>query len=395
MGRLTVGLRYTKPSRYTLPALAGALECVDGIDIVTVDEPRSADVDLLAYSFTTLRADKVYRELATLPRGVRTIAGGPHPSARPAEALEHGFDWVCVGEGEDALGQLSRALRDGVPSTGIPGIYGHGYEGPFDSAPPVDLDAHPPMSERLRLFAPLEISRGCPFGCGYCQVTYLLGRCVRNRSLDSVDRTARSFARNGKLRLWFLAPNSFAYGSDGRTPRPEKLAKLLDSVRSHGVEPYLGTFPSEVRPDFVTPEVMAVVTDRVANRRLSVGAQSGSDQLLRTMGRGHTADHVRQALDVAGNHGFTCDVDILFGLPGETAEDVELTLGLMEEVFRRNGRAHVHVFMPLPGTPYENEPAGTLSDGTRSRLGRLAKEGKVTGAWGWQEGVLSANGTGE
>ena len=393
MGRLTVGLRYTKPSRYTLPALAGALECVDGIDIVTVDGPCPADIDLLAYSFTTLRAKEVYRELATLPRGVRTIAGGPHPSARPAEALKNGFDWVCVGEGEDALGQLSRTLRDGVAPTDIPGIYGRGHDGPFESAPPVDLDAHPSMSERLRLFAPLEISRGCPFGCGYCQVTYLLGRCVRHRSLDSVDWTARLYARNGKQRIWFLAPNSFAYGSDGRTPRPEKLAKLLDTVRSHGVEPYLGTFPSEVRPDFVTPEVMAVVTDRVANHRLSVGAQCGSDRLLREMGRGHTADDVRLALDVAGDHGFTCDVDILFGLPGETAEDVELTLDLLDDVFRRNGRAHVHVFIPLPGTPYESEPAGKLSDATRSRLGLLANEGRVTGAWGWQEGVIPANDT--
>ena len=96
-------------------------------------------------------------------------------------------------------------------------------------------------------------------------------------------------------------------------------------------------------------------------------------------------DDVRRALDCAGDHGFTCDVDILFGLPGETEEDVELTFTLMDEVFAAKGRTRVHVFTPLPGTPFEHEPPGSLSDEARSRLGQLALDGRVTGAWGWQE----------
>ena len=79
----------------------------------------------------------------------------------------------------------------------------------------MDLDSYPPFA---KILAPIEISRGCPWGCAYCQTPRLFGTCMRHRSIPIIAEFAR---RHKDIR--FTSPNSLAYGSDGRRPRLEKV----------------------------------------------------------------------------------------------------------------------------------------------------------------------------
>jgi len=252
---------------------------------------------------------------------------------------------------------------------------------------PVDLDRVLPSSVGYRRFGPLEITRGCPWTCRYCQTPYLFGSLRRHRSVETVLRYAEMGKRQGLRDLRFVTPDAFAYGSEGKHPNLEALEILLKAVGEiYGKERvYLGSFPSEVRPDTVSEEAVELVTTYATNDNLVIGAQSGSDGVLDLMHRGHRVEDVYRAVEIVTRAGLIANVDVIFGLPGETAADAKLTLNMMDLLTAMGARIHSHTFMPLAGTPLADAPPGVVDRETRNALGRLAGEGKQFGSWAQQE----------
>lgn len=336
------------------------------------DSPRPG---IMLYSFSSLQADEVYREIEMANVDAVYIAGGPHPSARPKEALEH-FDYVVVGEGELALPKLLDALIQGQDPTGISGVACM-RGGEMVHNPPgetVDLDLFPPFKPPF--IAPVEISRGCPWGCAYCQTPRLFGSSMRHRSTETIARFAR-FLKDVRL----TTPNALAYGSDGRVPRLDKVEALLRSLADLGRPIYFGTFPSEVRPDFVSSKALELITRFCANNTLSIGGQSGSPRVLREIGRGHGVEAVADACDLSIDFGLVPQVDLILGLPMEGPDDQMATLELARWIVGRGGRVRAHHFSPLPGTPLERFAPASIEKEVSSSLGQLALEGKLEGTW--------------
>jgi B12-binding domain/radical SAM domain protein len=187
--------------------------------------------------------------------------------------------------------------------------------------------------------------------------------------------------------LRFVTPDALSYGTQGREPNLEELERLLKAVGSiYGKDHvYLGSFPSEVRPDTVTKEAVELIKAHVANDNLVIGAQSGSQRVLDLMHRGHSAEDVYRAVATITRAGLVANVDVIFGLPGETDADVKLTLKMMEDLGAMGARVHTHTFIPLAGTPLADAPPGRVDLETRNVLGRLAGEGKQFGSWQRQE----------
>jgi B12-binding domain/radical SAM domain protein len=335
---------------------------------------------IMVYSFATAQASEVFNEVEDSSTNSLYIAGGPHPSARPQECLEY-FDYVVVGEGEETLPELVASIHRGDTAE-VKGIaYMNGdrcvYTG---SRAPVDLDRYPPFSPEI-LKGYIEISRGCPHNCGYCQTPRLFGYRMRHRSPDVVAGYA------GLMRdVRFISPNAFAYGSKGDRPEPNKIQALLEAV-SKKSRIFFGTFPSEVRPEFINDETLELVKQYCSNTSLSLGAQSGSQKVLDDIGRGHTVEDVRRAVELCREYDLTAVVDVIFGLPGETLFDQQETLELVEWIITQHGRIHSHYFTPLPGTPLENAMPAVVGKNVNRAMGRLALGGKVTGIW--EPGVRS------
>jgi B12-binding domain/radical SAM domain protein len=333
---------------------------------------------IMLYSFATAQADEVYREVrkaSSAGLDAFFIAGGPHPSARPAEVLEH-FDYVVIGEGEETLPELLRAIRAGEDPLSVPGI-AYKRDGAFTftgKRAPVDLDMYPPFEPPI--FSPIEISRGCPWGCAFCQTPSLFGRKMRHRSVPVILRYAQFYSD-----LRFTSPNALAYGSDGRTPRLDKLELLLRSLSKLGKRIFLGTFPSEVRPEFVSERALELILDFCYNRVLGIGGQSGSKRVLEAVGRGHGVEEIETACDLCLEYGVTPNLDLIFGLPIELEDDQIETMELAQRVINKGGRVRAHYFTPLPGTPLESFAPAPLSLSVAKELGRLALEGKLTGRW--------------
>ncbi len=354
--------RTVHSQRNSFSALYAACE-QHGIILEPVDRPEG---DILLYSLNSIGAGQLIDEMAGFS-GI-TIAGGPHASAC-YEDVSMVADYVVVGEGEFTVPRLITAILNGTEIP--PGVAGKGRYKPVDHT--VIPDSYPSFST-VRGY--IEISRGCPFQCAYCQTPRLFGSCMRHRSVSSIRELAK---RMNQVRV--LTPNALAWGSRGITPDLDKIASLLSGIRtSDEQEIFFGTFPSEVRPESVSEAAVALIMKYCANDRLHIGVQSGSDTVLSRIRRGHTVDDAWKAIDYCQDAGLIPTVDIIVGLPGETAEEQMETVLFIREV-SRVGTVHAHRFIPLPGTPLAGEEGTPLIDEVRYELGLLARKGSVTGSW--------------
>jgi len=356
---MQVNWRTIKGTNNSYAALSAACELY-GISLEAVDRPAA---DITCYSLNSIIEPHFREEIRDAD--CITVVGGPHATACYREVCTYA-DYAIIGEGERTLPLLIEMIRDGS-STTPPGVATARSVRPANSC--VWLEAFPPFS-RVRGY--IEISRGCPFGCKYCQTPRIFGRSMRHRSIDAIARTASCY-RDAR----FITPNAFAYGSDGIHPRFDRLERLLSALDNNI---YLATFPSEVRPEFITPESLDLVCRYCANTKVHFGAQSGSDRVLQQIGRGHSVADVVDAVELCLEYDLVPVVDVIVGFPCETDDDQRSTLDLVTWV-ARHGQVHAHYFTPLPGTPLAGQQPGPVLPETQKTLGMLALKGKATGSW--------------
>jgi B12-binding domain/radical SAM domain protein len=356
---MKVNWRLVHAARNSYASLYAACE-QSGFILTPVTGPAD---EVTCYSLNSVNAPVLRDEIARAD--CVTIAGGPHATAMFREVSRYA-DFVVVGEGEFVLPQLLAALEQGS-GTAIPGVATKDGYTPADTS--VRLDAYPAFS---KMKGYVEISRGCPFSCGYCQTPRIFGSCMRHRSIDSIASYANRYEHSR-----FVSPNAFAYGSDGISPRFDKIRRLFSCLH-HRI--YFGTFPSEVRPEFVCDEALELLLKYCANTKLHFGAQSGSNTVLSYLHRGHTVEDVINAVELCRGHGLTPVVDFIVGFPFETDEDQHKTAQLISWV-ARHGYVHVHRFLPLPGTPLGGTSARPVLQKITTLCGKLALQGKLTGSW--------------
>lgn len=371
-------------------ALLAAVEETDTA-IAAVNENQALDQlplwlngspHVIGFSFTSAAAPDSFalaqRVRSIAPPETLLVAGGPHPSGDPSGTLASGFDTVVVGEGEVLLPQIIQDWN-GEPSS-VTGVYRSNGGG-------IDIAQYPPLPSARYTFGtrPIEISRGCPHGCLYCQEPRLTGRRMRHRSPEAVaEAIERTLQSAHPLRcVRFVTPDAFAYGGPGAKPEHDQVEDLLLTIRK--VAPdlpiYLGSFPSEVRPDTVTEEMMALVTEHCANDNIVLGAQSGSRRMLRQMKRGHTAEDVRRATSIIAKAGLEPLVDFILGLPSATVEDQRQDLELMQDLIDMGARVHLHGFMPLPGTPLGDAEPTPIDPDIEQAVSALEGQGVAFGQW--------------
>lgn len=360
-----VWFRWNSKNSYSIAALLPL------IDAGIAQEPKPG---IMLYSFATAQAADVYKEISKSKVDAIYIAGGPHPSAMPNEVLEY-FDYVVIGEGEETLPELLKSITVGANPKSVKGIAYKLNSKVVSTGPrePVDLDLYPPFG---KILSPIEISRGCPWKCAYCQTSRLFGCVMRHRSIPNIVKYAH---RHKDIRL--TSPNSLAYGSDGISPCLDKVESLLSLLSEQNKPIYFGTFPSEVRPEFVSHRALELITKYCANKTLSIGGQSGSEHILMAINRGHNVSQIEEACDLCLEYCLTPQVDLIFGLPMESQEDQMLTLKLAKRIVSKGGKVRAHYFTPLPGTPLHNTTPLPLAEDVEAELGRLALEGRLTGVW--------------
>lgn len=401
---VTLVFLWQGPARPAFNVLAAALEAEEDAGGLTLrfaldrtqlaTELRTAldagEVAVGAWSFYSPGRAQAEADLAwvraEVDRPFLAIAGGVHATAEPLDTLKAGFDRVAVGEGERSIAAFVRRLKSGESLDGCEGfaslVDGRALKGPKPE--PVRLEEFAPFSIRHERFGAIEITRGCIFACRFCQTPYMSKARFRHRPVDDVARYARALRASGRRDLRFLSPTSLSYGAPDESVNLDAVEALL-AATTEAMAPegrvFFGTFPSEVRPEHVTPEALRLLKRFVSNDNLVIGGQSGSDRVLEWSKRGHDTAAIERAVAVCREEGFVANVDFILGLPGEEPGDVESTVVLMERLSDAGARVHGHTFMPLPGTPFRRAPPGAVDEPTRKRLDVLSRDGRLYGQW--------------
>lgn len=308
MAPVSLVFSFRAPGKYALTALAGAVESQADLSGVALHFPRRfedleattrAELEagrlvVVAWSFYSPSLPECADELKRLRERCGptflAIAGGVHATAEPLETLNAGFDLICVGEGEVALTELLRRLQRGDDVEETPGFarlsLGAVKQNP--KPPRIELDDFPPFAPAHRRFGAIELTRGCIYACRFCQTPFFSKARFRHRSVENTARWAKALASAAKPDVRFVSPTSLSYGSEDESVNlaavEDLLAKVREAIGSTGRLLY-GTFPSEVRPEHVTPEALAVLRRYVDNDNLVIGGQSGSERAPDERGR--------------------------------------------------------------------------------------------------------------
>ncbi|HTO96167.1 MAG TPA: TIGR04013 family B12-binding domain/radical SAM domain-containing protein [Myxococcales bacterium] len=334
------------------------------------------------YSPDFAAAAEDLKEVKAQVTGVLHVAGGVHASAEPLQTLRAGFDLAALGEGETTAVRL---LAEGEDPKSIPGIaWLEGdrlrSNGPGERRP---LDDFPGFNAPAGKWNALEITRGCVYACSFCQTPFMFKARFRHRSVENVRQHVRWMKRDGVRYLRFVTPTCLSYGSQDTSVNLAAVEALLSALREELPEGsiYFGTFPSECRPEHLTPASLRLLRRYVDNRDLVIGGQSGSERLLQETHRGHGVEEIVAAVRHSLEAGFRPDVDLLLGLPGETDEDRALTIQLGRKLVALGARLHSHSFMPLPGTPLRAGTPSPIDARTERELMRLESLGAAHGQW--------------
>ena len=232
----------------------------------------------------------------------------------------------------------------------------------------------------FRSFVP--IMHGCNNFCSYCIVPYVRGREI-SRSPDSILEEIRLVGGKGVREVTLLGQNvnsylwegNFAAGKpgEGRLGFPgllQLIARNLDTGANPGGVRWIRFLSSHPR-DLSREAIRIMAENPCFCRHIHLCVQHGSNRILEAMNRRYTRE---QYLELAGLlrsalPGVSLSTDILVGFPGETEEDLEETLSLMEEV--KFLYAYMYHYNPREGTAAYCLPGRISEEIKRERLSRV------------------------
>jgi tRNA-2-methylthio-N6-dimethylallyladenosine synthase len=234
-----------------------------------------------------------------------------------------------------------------------------------DFAAEEKFDALPTERRPTGVTAFLTIQEGCDKFCTFCVVPYTRG-AEWSRPPEAIEAEARSLAEQGVREVTLLGQNVNAYddrSGGGLAALARRLAKIpgLDRIR------YTTSHPRDMDEALIAAhgEVEALMP------YLHLPVQSGSDQILRAMNRGHTAaSYVRLIERIrAARPDMAISSDFIVGFPGERDEDFEATLQLMRDVGYAS--AFSFKYSRRPGTPAASMDGQVPEEVKSERLARL------------------------
>ena len=198
------------------------------------------------------------------------------------------------------------------------------------------------------IVASISITYGCNNYCTFCIVPYVRGM-ERSVPLHEVVQDVKKYTEKGYKEILFLGQNVNSYGSDFANGE-DNFAKLLrESAKIEG--DFWIKYVSPHPKDFTDEVIEAIADNSKIARMLHLPLQSGSTKILNAMNRGYTKEEfitlAKKIKEKIPDIGLT--TDIIVGFPGETEEDFQDTMDVVNEVGFEN--AFMFMYSKRSGTP--------------------------------------------
>lgn len=209
-----------------------------------------------------------------------------------------------------------------------------------------------PVERKFPFKSGINIMFGCNNFCSYCIVPYVRGR-ERSRKPEDILEEIRSLVADGVKEVMLLGQNVNSYGKN--LENPISFAKLLTEVEKiEGLERirFMTSHPKDLSDELI--EVMK--NSKKICRHLHLPLQSGSSAILKQMNRRYTKEqYLELALKIRREiPDIAITTDIIVGFPGETREDVDETIDVIEKVKFDN--AFTFIYSKRTGTPAASMP---------------------------------------
>ena len=224
-----------------------------------------------------------------------------------------------------------------------------------------------PQQRDSKLKAWVSIMYGCNNFCTYCIVPYVRGR-ERSRKWEDILAECRDLVESGIKDITLLGQNVNSYGKD--LDQGVDFADLLAKIAA---------LPGEFRIRFMTShprDASQKLFDTMASshkiaKQLHLPFQSGSSRVLKAMNRHYDREKYLEAVRYAKSvmPDLVLTSDVIVGFPGETAEEFEETISLIEEV--RYDSLFTFIFSPRKGTPAASMEDPTPKEEKNRRFDRL------------------------
>lgn len=284
----------------------------------------------------------------------KVILGGPGP-ASVAETLLRVYpvaDSIVRGEGEETLPELVRAIQAGKDLNAIPGIILPSLQGIVETPPRAriaDLAALPPPAfDRLDLARyngalPLELTRGCPFSCAFCETSAFWGREVRHYPPDHVAAIVRAAVRQaGRTEFGFVDDT---FGID--RARADRLLGLLAESDAR--------WTCSTRVERLDQGWVSALSD-AGCRGVFLGVESGADTVLARIGkRGVPAAEIPGRVALLQGRFDPVTASFVWGYPFESLQDLTETLSLAARLRSLGAVTPLHLLSALPSAPLTRE----------------------------------------
>lgn len=343
---------------------------------------ESEDADFVIYNTCTVRdhADqRVYGRLGVLsgykkknPSMIVALCGCMMQEDTVIEKLKKSYSFVDLIFGTHNLHNFPRLLYDALTSDGrtIIDIWQEARELPEDL----------PNQRKYFFKGAVNIMYGCDNFCSYCIVPYVRGR-ERSRRVSDIIREVKTLAEDGCTEVMLLGQNVNSYGrSKGDLtsgfPSDMDFPALLQEVeRVDGIRRirFMTSHPKDLSDRLI--DVMAA-SSKIC-RHLHLPLQSGSDSILKAMNRRYDSqtylalvNKIRKSIpDIA------ITTDIIVGFPGETPQDVDATIKMVQDASFDN--AFTFIYSKRAGTPaasMENQVPEALAKEGFERLLKVVQD---------------------
>ena len=332
--------------------------------------PEEADVLLLnTCSIREKAQEKVFSQLGRWKTWKQdkpelVIGVGGCVASQEGDAIQKRAPYVDMVFGPQTIHRLPQMLND----------VGHKHKHVVDiSFPEIEKFDHLPEPRAEGPSAFVSIMEGCSKYCSFCVVPYTRGEEV-SRPFDDILAEVAGLAAQGVREVNLLGQNVNAYrGVMGDDAEEADLALLIGYIAAiDGIDRirFTTSHPLEFSDNLI--QAYADVPELVSFLHLPV--QSGSDRVLAAMKRGHTAleyKHIiRKLRDVRPD--IAISSDFIVGFPGETDQDFEATMKLIDDI--DFDQSFSFIYSPRPGTPAAALPDSTPLDVKKQRLATLQQD---------------------
>lgn len=298
-------------------------ECI-GISVRNIDDQKREAPQFLLEKVKGVVAD--CRHWSTAP----IVVGGAGFSIFPESVLGYlEADMGIAGEGETALPAVLARLAEGRDPSDLPGVYLPGRTPQRARVRCHHLDRLAlPGSDMLSASAarshdpwiPVQTRRGCALRCSYCSTPLIEGTILRKRSPERVVDWIAQWAAAGFTHFFFVdntfnLPNRYAMEICRRI-----IARRLEMA-----------WRCILYPGSVTGELVACMA-AAGCTAVSLGFESGSAPVLRSLGKRFTPEEIRIASDLCAAHGIEQMGFLMLGGPGETRQTVEESLAFADSL---------------------------------------------------------------